>query len=118
MVALGTSRKFWYSDALSEPMSSITSPTHSKTIFLDPRLLPLLIGKRVVVVDDVISSGTSMAAVLRLLETAGVAPVAIVVAMLQSKRWQDPLAPWRGRIHAPISSPMLARTPTGRWQPI
>jgi adenine/guanine phosphoribosyltransferase-like PRPP-binding protein len=26
MVALGTSRKFWYSDDLSEPLSSITSP--------------------------------------------------------------------------------------------
>ncbi len=27
MVALGTSRKFWYSEDLSEPMTSITSPS-------------------------------------------------------------------------------------------
>ena len=117
LVALGTSRKFWYSDALSAPMSSITSPTQQKTIFLDPRSLPLLEGKRIAVVDDVISSGTSMVAVLRLLERAGLEPVAIAAAMLQGTRWHEPLAAWRGRIVAPLASPRLALTEAGRWVP-
>jgi adenine/guanine phosphoribosyltransferase-like PRPP-binding protein len=118
MVALGTSRKFWYRDELSAPLSSITSPTQAKTIFLDPRSLPLLAGRSVVVVDDVISSGTSMAAVLRLLELAGIAPVAIAVAMLQSNRWQATLAAHRDKILAPLASPRFARSDTGRWLPV
>lgn len=115
MVALGTSRKFWYRDEFSAPMSSITSPTHQKTIYLDPRSLPLLEGRRVAVVDDVISSGTSMAAVLNLLGQAGIEPVAIVAAMLQGNRWQEPLQPWRDRITAPLASPRLHRNAAGHW---
>lgn len=117
MVALGTSRKFWYRDELSAPMSSITSPRHQKTIFLDPRSLPLLEGKRVAVIDDVISSGTSMVAVLTLLEKAGIEPVAIGAAMLQGTRWQDGLAKWLDRIVAPLASPRLQRTDNGHWRP-
>ncbi|UJW87627.1 phosphoribosyltransferase [Devosia sp. SL43] len=117
MVALGTSRKFWYRQDLSAPISSITSPDQQKTIFLDPRSLPLLAGRRVVVVDDVISSGTSMAAVLTLLDKAGIEPVAVVAAMLQGSRWRSGLAHWQERIVAPLASPRLARTDTGRWLP-
>lgn len=118
MVSLGTSRKFWYSDDLSEPMSSITSPAHAKTIFVDPRMLPLLAGKRVALVDDVISSGTSMAAVLRLLDKAGIVAVAITAAMLQSTSWHTPLAAYRDRISAPLASPLFNKSPDGLWQPI
>jgi adenine/guanine phosphoribosyltransferase-like PRPP-binding protein len=117
MVALGTSRKFWYRDELSQPLSSITSPTHAKTIFLDPRSLPLLEGKRVAVIDDVISSGTSISAVLRLMETAGVEPVAVGAAMLQSERWREVLGKWADRIVAPLASPRLVKTASGHWLP-
>ncbi len=115
MVALGTSRKFWYRDEFSAPMSSITSPTQQKTIYLDPRSLPLLEGRRVAVVDDVISSGTSMAAVLQLLGQAGIEPVAIVAAMLQGNRWQEPLRDWHDRIAAPLASPRLQLNAAGYW---
>lgn len=117
MVALGTSRKFWYRPELSAPMTSITSPDQQKTIFLDPRSLPLLEGRRVAVVDDVISSGTSMAAVLSLLEGAAVAPVAIAAAMLQGCKWRAVMAAWQDRIVAPLVSPRLSRTERGRWMP-
>ena len=90
--------------------------THQKTIFLDPRSLPLLAGKRLAVVDDVISSGTSMLAVLTLLQKAGLEPVMIAAAMLQGTHWQAPLAPWRERIVAPLASPRLQLMATGRWQ--
>lgn len=121
MVALGTSRKFWYDDGLSEPMSSITSPAHAKRIFLDPRMLPLLQNRRVVVVDDVISSGTSMRAVLALLAKAGIAPVGIVAAMLQGHRWRrllsafDPAVP--AIAAAALASPLLNRSPGDLWRP-
>ena len=115
-VALGTSRKFWYSEDLAEPLSSITSPTGGKTLFVDPRMLPLLEGRRVAVIDDVLSTGSSMTAVLRLLEKAGIEPVAIAAAMLQSTRWQEPLSPWRDRIVAPLRSPLLESIAPGRWR--
>ncbi|HUG61251.1 MAG TPA: phosphoribosyltransferase, partial [Methylomirabilota bacterium] len=88
MVALGTSRKFWYEDGLSEPLSSITSPAHAKRLYVDPRMLPLLDGRRVAVVDDVVSTGASMASVLRLLARAGFEPAVVAVAMMQTGRWR------------------------------
>lgn len=117
MVALGTSRKFWYRDELSAPMSSITSPTHQKTIYLDPRSLPLLRGKRIAVVDDVISSGTSMAAVLSLLTSAELSPAVVATAMLQGTRWQAALDQFQVPVIAPLSSPRLEKTAAGHWRP-
>ncbi|MEQ8658230.1 MAG: phosphoribosyltransferase [Hyphomicrobiales bacterium] len=105
MVPLGTSRKFWYTDALSEPISSITSPDKSKTIYLDPRMVPLLSGRKVLLVDDVVSTGTSMAAVLRLLNKVDIVPVGIAVAMEQGSRWKSVVAQpelTRGAIRSPI----------------
>jgi adenine/guanine phosphoribosyltransferase-like PRPP-binding protein len=120
IVALGTSRQFWYDDALSEPLSSITSPAHGKRIYIDPRMLPLLVGWRVLVVDDVLSTGASMASVLRLLATADVEPVAIATAMHQTDRWRTRLSEFGSvladRAVAPMRSPMFVRTQAGRWQ--
>lgn len=115
IVALGTSRKFWYRDELSAPLSSITSPSHQKTIFLDPRSLPLLEGKRVAVIDDVVSSGTSLAAVLSLLTAAKIYPAVIGVAMLQGTRWRDLLDGYQVPIVAPLASPRLEKAPAGHW---
>jgi adenine/guanine phosphoribosyltransferase-like PRPP-binding protein len=121
MVSLGTSRKFWYRDELSEPLSSITSPDHAKRVFLDPRLLPLLENRRVIVVDDVISSGASMTAVLRLLGRIGIKPVAAVFAMTQGERWRDALADLDRTlptlVFSAIASPIFAVTPEGLWRP-
>ncbi len=86
--ALGTTRKLWYDEALSVPLSSITAPGAGRRLWLDPRLLPRLEGRRVLLVDDVISTGTSARAGLTLLRSVGVAPVAVCVAMIQGDRWQ------------------------------
>lgn len=112
MVPLSTSRKFWYDDALSQPISSITTPDQAKRIFLDPRMLPLLDGRRVVLVDDVLSSGTSITAALRLLRTAGIAPLGIAAAMLQGKAWQVRVrdeAP-EAQVFGAIRTPILRRS--------
>ncbi|MGO4830769.1 phosphoribosyltransferase family protein, partial [Rhizobiaceae sp. 2RAB30] len=106
---------------LSEPMSSITSPAHAKRIFLDPRMLPLVERRRVVVVDDVVSSGASMRAVLALLAKAGIAPVGIVAAMLQGQRWRATLADFDPGVPAIVAaalvSPCLVKSPDDLWQP-
>lgn len=111
---LGTSRKFWYDAALSVELGSITSPDAGKRLYLDPNLLPLLAGQRVVVVDDVISSGRSMRAALELLSMVGIAPVGIVCAMTQTRRWQAGVAvPVRSVFH----SPLFTRGSDG-WVPV
>lgn len=117
-VALGTSRKFWYDPALSEPMASITSPDHTRTLYLDPRMLPLLTGQRVALIDDVISTASSIGAVLRLLAKADIAPVVIGCAMLQSERWRAPLGPHLTIIRSSIASPLLEKGSDGLWHPL
>ncbi len=120
IVALGTSRKFWYEDGLSQPIRSITSPGQEKRIYLDPRMLPLLAGRRVAVVDDVISTGASMAAVLKLLAAARVRPVAVAAAMLQGRNGPPKLsseAGWDGPVISAIETPLLTAGTAG-WAPI
>jgi adenine/guanine phosphoribosyltransferase-like PRPP-binding protein len=116
-VACGTSRKFWYEDRLSVPVSSVTTPDE-KRLYLDPRLLPLLAGRRVVLVDDVISTGRSITAGLALLKLAGAEPVAIGCAMLQSERWRaaPAVAAASDRIVTALRSPRLRRAEQG-WLP-
>lgn len=103
-VPLSTSRKFWYDPSLSEPLSSITSPDIGKRLYVDPRMLPLLQGKRIAVVDDVISTGASISAGLSLMRRVGHIPVAAAAAMLQTERWQGALGdlPVEGVIHTPL----------------
>jgi pyrimidine operon attenuation protein/uracil phosphoribosyltransferase len=63
-VALGTTHKLWYEDALSVPLSSVTSPADGRRLWLDPGVLQRLQGRRVLLVDDVISTGASARAAL------------------------------------------------------
>ncbi|WP_349508034.1 phosphoribosyltransferase [Ensifer sesbaniae] len=121
-VPLGTSRKFWYVDDLSVPLSSITTPDQKKRLYVDPRMLPLLKGKRVALIDDVISSGTSIVAGLTLMDACGIAPVAIGAAMLQTERWRQPLAElaphWPQRVVGVFQTPMLQRDENGTWRAV
>jgi adenine/guanine phosphoribosyltransferase-like PRPP-binding protein len=115
-VALGTSRKFWYDPALSVPMRSITSPgAGEKRLYLDPRLLPLLDAQRVLVVDDVLSTGQSLTAALSLLAAAGVRPVAAVFAMLQGHLWHPVVEASAVPVASAYATPRLRRLETGRW---
>ena len=118
-VALGTSRKFWYDEGLSVPLRSITSPgggAVEKRLYLDPRMLPLLPGRRVLLVDDVLSSGASLGAALTLLRLAGVVPVAAVFAMLQGTRWQAVTAQTSLPVGAAFATPLLQCGADGRWR--
>lgn len=108
MIPLGTSRKFWYTNDLSEPIRSITSPDNGKTIFLDPRMVPLLEGRRVLLVDDVVSTGASLASALRLLAKAGIVPVGISVAMEQGALWRKRI-PQPDLLRGVLRSPLFER---------
>ena len=114
-VAAGTSRKFWYDADHSVPVSSVTTPD-AKRLWIDPRLLPLLTGRRVALVDDVMSTGQSLCAGLELLARLDARPVVAGVIMLQTERWR---AAWPADMplcHV-FTSPQLVRDGDG-WTSI
>ena len=120
-VALGHSRKFWYRDDLAVPVRSITSPGDEKKIYIDSRMVPQIAGRRVLVVDDVISGGTTAAAAIPFLKRLGADPVALVVAMRQSRRWIPAIArvgaDWPDRVLGVFDTPLLGPA-EGGWTPI
>ena len=107
------------SDELSVALSSVTTPEQQRRLYADPRMLPLLEKRRVAVIDDVISSGTSMAAAIGLMAACDVEPVVLGAAMLQSDRWKarfDRLHPvWMERTVGVFESPLLSKLPDGGW---
>jgi len=116
-VPFGYSRKFWYDDALSTPVNSITSPEAGKLLRLDPNLVPLIKGRRVAIVDDAISTGATAVAAVRLLQQIGVDIAGMVVAMKQTNRWQaaiDPL-PAPLAVRAVYGCPLFRRGEDGWW---
>jgi adenine/guanine phosphoribosyltransferase-like PRPP-binding protein len=116
-VPLGTSRKFWYDEALSVPINSITSPVPGRRLYLDPNQRSLLEGRRLALVDDVISTGTTLRAAWDLLTAIGGEVVACGVAMRQGTRWVDRLGGERAaRVLGVLESPLLGAVPDG-WVP-
>ncbi len=115
-VAAGYSRKLWYEEALSVELSSSTAPT-PRRLWLDPRILPRLAGRRVLLVDDVISTGSSARAGVALLARAGLAPpVALAVAMAQGDRWCGDWAGTGVPVAAAYATPLFRRAVPG-WAP-
>lgn len=113
-VPLGYSRKFWYDEALSVPVQSITSPSPGKRLYLDPNQLPLVRGARVVLVDDTVSSGTTLLAAWDLLQAAGADVIGCGVVMRQGQRWLERFGPARAaKVVGVFDSPLLQAVPDG-----
>lgn len=94
-VILQKSPKFHLADALEEPVRSVTTDVPQR-LLLDRRQIPLLQGRRVVVVDDVIATGASMAAAMRLVRRAGAQIVGLGTILTEGTAWREALAPrWR-----------------------
>ena len=113
-VAPGTTRKLWYDEALSVATRSVTSPGEGRSMWLDPRLLRRLAGRRVLLVDDVISTGSSAQAGITLLARAGITPVGFAVAMSQGHEWRNSWNP-RLPLIAAFETPIFERSRDG-WK--
>ena len=103
-------------DGLREPVQSITS-TGTQHLLLDRRRLPAVAGRRVAFVDDVISTGASCAAALRLLEAAGADIVAIGALLTEGDAWRAELAPRARLVRALGTIPLFEPAPAGGWRP-
>lgn len=74
--------KIHLSNALSEEVNSVTS-WGPQTLLLDRRHLDLLDGRRTLVVDDAVDTGSSLEATLRLVRRAGAEVVGIGVILTE-----------------------------------
>jgi adenine/guanine phosphoribosyltransferase-like PRPP-binding protein len=119
-VPLSYSRKFWFEDELSIPVNSITTPIQPKTVYIDPRLLYRLEGRRVLLVEDVISTGGTVAAELALMKRIGAEVVGVVTAIRETRVWIDKLsaidASFPQLVTSPICCPLFRKTADG-WVP-
>jgi len=119
-VPLSYSRKFWFEDELSIPVNSITTPVQPKTVYIDPKLIERMEGKRVLLVEDVISTGGTVSAELALMNKIGADVVGVVTAIKETRVWSEKLAAidpaWPALIHAPIRCPLFRKTEDG-WVP-
>lgn len=84
-------------DALREPLEAITT-TGRQELLLDRARIPAVAGRRVLFVDDVLSTGSSAAAALRLLEAAGADVVGVGALLAEGDAWRVPLASYLDRV--------------------
>jgi adenine/guanine phosphoribosyltransferase-like PRPP-binding protein len=89
-VIVQKSPKIHLGNALVEQVKSVTSSVPQR-LLLDRRAIPLLAGKRVVVVDDVVATGSSLAATLKLARQAGAEIVGIGVILTEAHDWRNVL---------------------------
>ena len=82
--------KIHLADAVREPVRSITTNADQQLLF-DRVRIPDVKGKRVAIVDDVISTGASTGAALRLLRSVGAEVVAIGTLVTEASLWRTSL---------------------------
>ena len=111
-VILHKTPKIHLGDSFAEPVRSITTDAQ-QTLRLDPARVGAVAGRRVVVVDDVISTGASTSAALALVRRAGGDPVAVGVLMTEGRAWQDALGGDAAKVVALGSMPVFRPDPSG-----
>lgn len=110
--------KIHLADALVAPLTSITTATE-QVLRLDRARLPLVSGRRVVLVDDVAATGGSLVAALRLLREADADVVAVGVLLVEGLAWRDALGEDAGLVRSLGRIPGFRRADTGdRWEEV
>ncbi|MHB2028020.1 MAG: phosphoribosyltransferase family protein [Acidimicrobiales bacterium] len=89
-VVLHKTPKIHLADAVSETVRSITTEGEQRLLF-DRARLGDVVGKRVAIVDDVISTGASTGAALRLLRGVGANIVTIGTLVTEASLWRTAL---------------------------
>ncbi|MEI8127498.1 MAG: phosphoribosyltransferase family protein [Actinomycetota bacterium] len=78
--------KIHLTDAISEPVRSITTKFDQRLLF-DRARIDTVKGKRVAIVDDVVSTGASTGASVRLLRSIGAEVVVIGALVTEAAQW-------------------------------
>ncbi len=105
-VVLHKTQKIHLADAISEPVRSITTAGEQRLLF-DRARIGDVEGKRVAIVDDVVSTGASTGASLRLLRAVGADIVAIGAMVTEAGQWRDALGDDAAMVRALGSLPVF-----------
>ena len=105
-IILHKTPKIHLADAVSEPVRSITTDAEQRLLFDRARIKDVK-GKRVAIVDDVISTGASTGAALRLLRGVGADIVIIGTLVTEASLWRDALGPDAKMVRALGSIPVF-----------
>jgi adenine/guanine phosphoribosyltransferase-like PRPP-binding protein len=87
-VILHKTPKIHLADAIAEPVRSITTAAPQRLLF-DRARLGAVVGRRVAVVDDVISTGGSTKAALSLMRRVGAEPVVVGTLVTEGGQWRS-----------------------------
>jgi adenine phosphoribosyltransferase len=98
--------KIHLADAVSEPVRSITTDAEQRLLFDRARIGDVK-DKRVAIVDDVISTGASTGAALRLLRGVGADVVVIGTLVTEASLWREALGPDAQKVRALGSIPVF-----------
>lgn len=104
--------KIHLSDAIDEPVKSITTGTMQRLLF-DRARVGSVAGKRVALIDDIISTGASVTAALSLVRRVGGEPVAIGCLLTEGAEWRSTLGEAAGLVHRLGAIPLFRRKPDG-----
>ena len=104
--------KIHLGDTLAEPLTSITTEARQH-LRMDPARIGAVSGCRVALVDDVISTGASIQAALRLLRRAGAEPVVIGSLVTEGTDWVSLLGADAQLVRALGTIPIFRPQPDG-----
>ena len=105
-VVLHKTPKIHLADAVTEKVRSITTDAEQRLLF-DRARIPDVEGKRVAIVDDVISTGASTGASLRLLRGVGADIVVIGTLVTEAGLWRTALGDDASKVRALGSIPVF-----------
>jgi adenine/guanine phosphoribosyltransferase-like PRPP-binding protein len=105
-VVLHKTQKIHLADAVTERVRSITTDAEQRLLF-DRARIPDVEGKRVAIVDDVISTGASTGATLRLLRGVGANIVTIGTLVTEASLWRAALGDDAAMVRALGSIPVF-----------
>ena len=111
-VILHKTPKIHLADAVSEPVRSITTNASQRLLFDQARIKDVA-GHRVAIVDDVISTGASTGAALRLLRGVGAQVVTIGTLVTEASLWRSALGEDAAKVRALGSIPVFRPNGSG-----
>lgn len=109
--------KIHLADAVAEPVRSITTATNQRLLF-DRARIAALQGKRVGIVDDVISTGASSRAALRLVRRVGGQPVVFGALLTEGSSWRGTLGPDAEMVRALGAIPIFRHEADGSLEEV
>jgi len=111
-VILHKTPKIHLGETWSEPVLSITTDKPQR-LRMDPARVDAVRGRRVAVVDDVISTGASTLAALRLVRRIGAEPVVIGTLMTEASGWRTALGADADLVRSLGAMPLFRPTADG-----